>query len=907
MTNELSRNTNDEIDLWADEEDEPELIEEKAPKAIPSIEGYSMSLGLVDEDIIFHSKEPLPEHSEYESLLGLTTLLVNNVYEHKTRFTPLNAFVLRYALKGVKVNLSKQDGMSLKEAADRVPQPHAELTEDRKSIIVTAPNLKIYRNLLAKVNAYPGKSGYKIPVARAFDLQALSETLQTRLPKIKFNDDVQMLSTEPIPGFDGTLESLKSIPVGVLNVISANGQNWKSLKNSKETLEEKLTKYGVKSLYDLMFRLPRKYIDKSNPQDIRDLIEGESATIVGKIKAVDTLPGNIGGTSFMVEDSTGNTIRVAFWRQQWLRTKYNVRDEVLITGKFSWWMRKPQLNGESIDLAEDVAVLPIVPIYKQSESKGLTTYLFMAANRELLFRLGAIELPIYFKAPERMNYHEALLELHFPTSLDEHRKAIDILAYYELVYMQLIMQEAKNNTDAQVGIKLEGSARKTQAKAIKSLPFTLTNDQKKAIIAVNQKMKEPVPSSSLLIGDVGSGKTAVAQMACLKAVESGAQAVLIGPTDILARQLYATFVKLVENLETKTGEKANIAFLSGSMKAKERKVVLAGVESGEIDVLVGTQSVFSDKVKYHNLGFVAIDEQQKFGAEQRTKLLNSRDDNKVPDLLLQTATPIPRSTAQVLYGDMDIIEIREKPAGRLPIITEWIEEDPQELVDQAISPIWSDISKEAEKGNQTFVITPLVIDSDKVDAASVERTFKLLSEKVLPHLRVGLAHGQMKGDAQKEEMAKFRNKEYDVLVASTVVEVGVDIPDATRVVILSADRMGASSLHQIRGRVGRNSKQSKCYLVSLGKNDNSRVRLQSLVDSENGFEIAKIDLATRGEGKMFSSEQSGRSEMIFASLAKHGEVIKHAKAEAIRILKTPLKGLALRDAREKFESDERLF
>jgi len=314
----------------------------------------------------------------------------------------------------------------------------------------------------------------------------------------------------------------------------------------------------------------------------------------------------------------------------------------------------------------------------------------------------------------------------------------------------------------------------------------------------------------------------------------------------------------------------------------------------------------SQDVEYKNLGFIAIDEQQKFGAEQRTRLLNSRSDGKIPHLLMQTATAIPRSTAQVIYGDIDLIELKEKPAGRIPIKTIWVEEDPSEIIEQSANNIWGDLVSEIEKGNQAFIVTPLVRESDKIDSASAEKTYKSIKDLSMSGVRVGLVHGQMKPAEQQEIMEKFKNKEFDVLVASTVIEVGIDIRDATRMVILSAERLGSASLHQIRGRVGRNDKPSTCYLVSLGKTDDAQLRMKSLVENEDGFSVAQRDLEIRGEGKMFSSEQSGRSDMIFANLLKHASRIEEAKKEATRILKSPFAEQALADASEKFNSDNRM-
>lgn len=900
---QITESSQDEVDIFATETNEDFTVVTQA-EIIPDLKGKPYFVKLEDDNFILFAAQSISS-SDFQNITGIKENYIEDLYRYEARATELNVFVLASFLKGERVGGLKEDILELKRVSGTVALPLAKMTSDRKHVEIVAPNIRFYRELFQKVNAYPTKAGYRIDLSRVLDLEAMSASLETKLPKITFDKEVLNLNREPIVGFDGTLESLKLLPLGSLNVISSNSQSWKALKTSQKTLEEKMSDFKVNSLHDLLFWLPRRYIDKSKPQEIRNLLEGESCTIVGRIKSASDMPNGM-GVAFEIETEARESIRVSFFRQNWLRAKFTIGQEVLVTGKFSWWMQKPQLNGSSIEHSEEAAVLPIVPIYKQSEAKGITTNLLMAANRELLSRIKSINLPVYFRQAGRMDYCEALTELHFPTSLDRHYEAVDTLAYYELVYMQLIIQEAKEKSEVRPGLSQNASDRKLQVKAIKSLPFELTKSQKRAVVEMNKKLSSDTPSSTLLNADTGSGKTVIAQLACLRAVEAGYQAVLLGPTDILSRQLYATFEKLVKQLEG-LGETVRIAYLGGGMKVREKKPILQAIKNGEIDVVIGTHAVLADSVEYKSLGFVAIDEQQKFGAEQRTKLLSSRTDNCVPDLLMQSATPIPRSTAQVFYGDMDMIELKEKPPGRIPIVTEWLEEDPVEISQQLVNPLWTDIRNEAEKGNQIFIITPMVSESDKIDAASVEKTFKNLKEISLPGLRIAYAHGQMKGDEQKIAMEEFRAKKYDVLVASTVVEVGVDIPDATRVVILSADRLGASSLHQIRGRVGRNSKPSKCYLVSLGKTENSQLRLQSLVDSEDGFEIAKVDLAIRGEGKMFSVEQSGRSEMIFASLSKHGDRIVEAKEEAKRILKSPFRALALQDGKNKFESDERLF
>ena len=873
-------------------------------------EEFSCILEILDDEIYLFTKNEFPEKSDFRNILGLTSENNGSFWTHKARFASLNAFVLRYALRsaiGRNVRLSSEDSERLKKAANNVTLPSARLSDDGKFVEILSPNLKVYKELFSRLGAYPNQNGWRLRLDRLMDFELSMDSWKSHLPKIEISKDLLKLNREPIPGFDGTVDSLRAIPIGALNIVRANVQNRNALKNSKATLEEKLAKLKLSTLHDLLFRLPRRYIDKSKPQLISDLIEGETATIIGKISALSTFTASVGGLRVSVVDSTGSEITSTFWRQAWLQTKFSVGDEVILTGAVGSWKGKPQLNGHSIEHFDEGIVLPVVPIYKQSESSGITSGFLISAIRELLQRLGDVKLPVYFKAEGRQPYIEILHELHLPSNLETHKSAILAMSYYELVYLQLIIQDSKKNVETRPGVPLPGGDRKLQTKAMESFPFDLTNSQKKATAKLNELLATSTPNSSLLIADVGAGKTLVAQLACLRAVDSGAQAIIVGPTDVLARQIYATTKQLVETMKEKFNVNVRVELLVGGIKATERKSLLKDIADGSVDIIVGTQAVFSETVKYNNLGFVVIDEQQKFGAEQRTKLLNSREDGRIPDLLLQTATPIPRSTAQVYYGDIDPILMKDKPLGRLPIETVWISEDPKEVLQTPLHPIWLDVIEESSKGNQSFVITPMVVDSAKIDAASVERSYKELSGHVLKGLRVGFVHGQMKIEDQRATMEKFQNKELDVLVASTVIEVGVDIPDATRMIILSAERMGASSLHQIRGRVGRNSKKSKCYLVSIGSTDSAQSRLQSLVNFDNGFDIAKEDLRTRGEGTIFSSDQSGRSEMIFANLAKHSNLIAEAKEEALRILKSPFKEIALKDAQEKFESPERLF
>lgn len=870
-------------------------------------EGYEVELTR-DEfgDVVIYSRVDLGGKEAFASLYHSNHQRIHGGWKTEIRLSPAVALVLRVLLPDFEVFIPSEMKAELRDLLHLVQKPTAVLADTGKHIEIDVPNIRYYRSLMSKLGAYPLKSGsYRLLMDKALDLEAMGAGIlpdtDRKFPAIDIAEEVRGLNSEPIPGFTGNVDELRSIPVSVLNVVAADVQTFKQKKGNAQNMEQKLQTFGIATLYDLLFWLPRRYIDKSDPQDISDLIEGESATILGSVKSTVSMPNDM-GSKFTIELDSGRTAEVVFWRQGWLKNKFQTGSEVIITGKFGFYKGKPSLSGSSIDHSDEVALLPIVPIYKQSESKGVTTKFILSAAREMLSRLGDFPLPEYLVAEGRPDYSATVRELHFPTSIENHKVAVDALAYYELVLMQIQLQSSREEDNQREGLVQTGDRTSYQADAIAGFPWPLTDSQQEAVEIINSDMASETPGRLFLNSDVGTGKTVVAQLASLRAVDSGRQAVLAAPTEVLARQLHKTFLKLVEPLDPEN--RPSIGLIVGGIPIKERNALKKGAKEGTLDILIGTHAVLTGTVKYKDLGIVVIDEEQKFGADQREYLLNSREDGRVPDLLTQSATPIPRSTAQVFHGDMRMIALKGKPKGRKPIITEWIQEDPREIVSNPLHRLWADIMAEAEKGNQTFVVTPMVNESPKVDAASVEATFNSL--RGIFGKKIGMVHGQMKPDEQRETMERFRAKDFDVIVASSVVEVGVDIPDATRVVILSADRFGASSQHQIRGRAGRNSKQGKCYLVSLGKTKSAQTRLQAMVDHTDGFEVAKIDLQTRGEGKIFSTDQAGASELIFASLARHSEKIPQAQEEAAAILASDWAEKAIADSAVRFQQEEQL-
>lgn len=742
---------------------------------------------------------------------------------------------------------------------------------------------------------------FKMPATRVFMLLGWNKVLKNEgLPEFELSDGLRAYCDEPINGFNGKIDSLKHIPVSELKTVANNSQTRAMLKKSDMSLEEKFEYLKINTLFDLLFYLPYKRIDKSSPQSIYGLLDGEEVTIIGRIAQIREMPKGVNFTISTGSDGRG-LIRSMFWRQNWLTSKFFEGDEVVITGKVNFWKGYPQINGKTISPATDAEVIPVLPIYRQSETRGIPSRVIMNAQQELLSRLGSYRFPKYYEGNPALDLSDIISKLHFPQTLDDLDSALTEFALFELFYMFLLVLEDSVGLEPLKGISMPPTKGGLQDLAVETLPFTLTKSQENVVNALNEQMAQERQYTTLLNADVGSGKTIVAQLACLRAVDAGRQAVLTAPTEILAKQLYDTFVNLVENMKTaKKRVKLEIGFLSGSLKAKEKRELLKRVENGEIDVIVGTHSVLQDGVKYRDLGLVCVDEQQKYGTEQRKGLLYSREDGLMPDMLMTTATPIPRSIAQVVYGQVEMMTLKDRPKGRKPVKVSWIQQSPHELLSEVASPLWNDIRSEASKGHKTFIVAPLVEESAKMDSANVKTTAKTLEEGVLSGLRIATVTGKTKKTEQAQIMADFRDGKYDVLVASTVVEVGVDIPDATRVVILSADRLGVSSIWQIKGRVGRSHLESECILVSNSDSKKTVDRLQSIVDGKTGFEVANIDLFARGEGTMFSTSQSGANDMSVASLAEYGEILPDAQELAKIALQGKHHKQALRDARAIF-------
>ena len=757
---------------------------------------------------------------------------------------------------------------------------------DETHIGISCPLLPFYINVMEKIGAYKRSyTFFTVPFSRAFDVIRLLTRIKTFLPGFTITDEVRETLFKPVIPTN-TMSSLYSTDVADLY----------SVHYAYRVNEKNFHAAGYSKLSDLLVNRPLRYIDKTQITDKFSWKKNDQVTIVGKIMSKSNIKGQHAVFDVLV-GKTNMELKVIFFRRMWILDKFKPGDSVLIIGTFYYGN---QITGQSIDSLAEAGSIPIVPIYSQSQKNGVNTRLLMSATHEILDRLDCDkdEFANYLENNDYMSIIDAFNELHFPTNIANYKTALNALAFYELTYMQLVIEDKKATTEKAKGVPKKRVKDKAYDAALAGLPFSLTPAQQSALKDIDKRLSSKSAAQILLSAEVGSGKTLVAQLTCLQSVDAGFQAVLAAPTEVLAQQLYNTFVKLLAGIPPEL--RPSIVYLSG--KTKNKQPIIDSIKYGEADIIVGTHSVLGNSIHYANLGVVCVDEQQKFGSAQRENLLTARDDGLQPDLLTQTATPIPRSTAQAFYGDIDIITMDGKPAGRIPIKTEWIKTDPTEIVKKKSNPIWKDMVSEAKLGHKTFIVVPMVVDNPKMSVASVQDTYKQL-KKNFPDLDIEYAHGQMKQDSQDKHIKHFRDKG-DVLIASTVIEVGIDVPEATRMIILSADRLGASSLHQIRGRVGRNDIPSKCYLVSNNTSKQSEARLQGLVDTDNGFEIAKIDLKTRGEGDLFGLKQAGDSQLKFVSLVDHTNLIVPARKLADKIYASNSKKQALEDAKSVLSISE---
>jgi ATP-dependent DNA helicase RecG len=607
---------------------------------------------------------------------------------------------------------------------------------------------------------------------------------------------------------------------------------------------------------DLIDYYPRKYDDFSQVTNIVALKPG-MVTVQAVIKQVTGryVRRGIHITEAVASDKTGS-VRLVWFNQPYRANSMKSGQEYFISGNFELSHQKMAIMNPSTEQTSDfpVSTARIVPIYR--EIKGLKSAQIRRAIKQIAPFISKLPetLPEWIVTEQKLlSRSSAILGLHFPDTakiLYDSRHRLGFEEVFQLTLSALLTKQDNN-----AGQALPVPFNKELAKQfVGHLPFTLTDDQRRVVWQIYQDMQSGEPMNRLVEGDVGSGKTVVATMASLMAMEQGYQAAFMAPTELLARQHAETIYNLLQPL----GYEGQVALLVGSMKPKQKDLVRARVANGDVRFIVGTHALIQDSVDTHKLGLVIIDEQHRFGVEQRKKLQVKA--GHMPHVLSMTATPIPRSLALTLYGELDISVISTKPSNRLPIITELISPN-------SVNTLYSKIDKQIEQGRQIFVVCPLVSDSIALkNVKSAEQLYKELSLGAFKHRTVGLLHGKMKGDEKARVMQDFIDKKYDMIISTTVIEVGVDVPNATAMIIQNADRFGLAQLHQLRGRVGRSEHQGYCYAV-LSDSKSPTKRLRAFAQTNDGFKLSELDLELRGPGAIYGTFQHGQLDLRIAKLS----------------------------------------
>ncbi|MGA0330215.1 MAG: ATP-dependent DNA helicase RecG [Ilumatobacteraceae bacterium] len=682
---------------------------------------------------------------------------------------------------------------------------------------------------------------------------------------------------------------------------------------------ENFAKFGIEDLLQLLSHYPRRWIDRTREATIGELAEGLDALVVGEISRVSATPRGRGPSRVNVTlaDDTGS-LKIVFFNQSWRERQLAVGSLAAVHGRVSSFRGDLQMAKPTVDVLGDPGERPrpIVAVYPQSEKIDLPSWVVRRAIEETLSRSRPRGIADPVPESLRREYSlvsrsEALEGIHLPETFAAKEMARRRLAFDELLRVQLVLVMRKRAIEREsTGVEHVVGGPLVR-RFLEQLPYSLTGAQRRVIGEIDVDLGSPTPMHRLLQGDVGAGKTLVAVTAMLTAVDGGHQGALMAPTEVLAEQHAAGVSTLLDGLlvpdpENLFGERpVRVELLTNSVTGERRRNVLAGLADGEVDLVIGTHALIQEAVEFHSLGVVVVDEQHRFGVEQRAALRDKGDRGAVPDVLVMTATPIPRTAAMTVYGDLDVSILDEKPPGRTPILTRHAVAG----VDEA--QVWDDVRAQIGQGRQAYVVCPLIEESEKLEVASAEETLARLESGELSGLRLGLLHGRMSSADKDVMMGRFRDGQVDVLVATTVIEVGVDVPNATVMVVLDADRFGIAQLHQLRGRVGRGSHESICWLVTSADDDalvaEVNPRIEALVESDDGFLLAEVDLELRGEGTLMNKEQKGRSDLRLASLRRDRELVEMARSAAQSIVDADefLEGNPeLRDEIELFLSPE---
>lgn len=634
----------------------------------------------------------------------------------------------------------------------------------------------------------------------------------------------------------------------------------------------KLNKLGIFTLKDLLYYFPRQYEDRNNLKKIAQLQNEDKATIKAVILGITNSNPKKGMTLTKVDikDETGYA-KLVFFNQPYISNAFKSGDTILVFGKVKKEFKNIELSSCEIEHLSNAPkntckIMPIYPLTFGVTNKEIMSIIkSVLSNKELVIKEYLPKTIIDKYKLCSIDY--AIKNIHAPSSKENFKIALYRIIFEEFLILQLGLFMFKNGVTEVEGIKFEENDKLKDI--IDSLPFKLTKAQNRALNEIIEDMQSSKVMNRLVQGDVGSGKTVVALLALANCVLNGYQGALMAPTEILAEQHYISLTETLKEFGM------NVELLVGSLTKKQKEKVLERVKNKEIDILIGTHALIEDKVEFNNLGIVITDEQHRFGVRQRGKL---SDKGNNPDVLVMTATPIPRTLALILYGDLDISIIDELPPGRQPIDTIAVSKDKR---DRAYNNL---VRAEVEKGRQVYIVCPLVEESESIEAKAAVELVEELKQEYFSDLKVGLLHGKMKATEKDNIMKSFKNKELDILVSTTVIEVGVNVPNATLMIIENAERFGLAQLHQLRGRVGRGKHKSYCILIYASKSEVCRQRMSIMEETNDGFKISEKDLEIRGPGEFFGTRQHGLPELKIANIFKHMKILKIAQQEARYII-----------------------
>ncbi len=714
-------------------------------------------------------------------------------------------------------------------------------------------------------------SGTRVAAAPTVAESFAAMGVELAIPHIEDNRSAAAVLAEKGSGepllFDGLLDSLRGVPVDDLDGVG-------------ETTNEKMVAGGVSSVFDLLMRVPLRYVDRTQLAPLETLVAGtKQVTFVARVLGMKT-DWEKRYVRFTLGDHRTN-ISAMFFHAMWMGQRFHRGDLLIVQGDLGEFNGALSMTSPLLELMSD-STAPLLAIYPQSQKHSVDTWMLRRAAVDALRRIPALDDPIPApllvrrKLPTRL---AALRSVHVPESKADADLGRNRLAYDELLRLQLALGVLRNAQAAEPGVTHTPTGKLVDP-WLAGLPYTPTGAQSRAIGQIRKDMVAARPMNRLLQGDVGAGKTLVLAATALMAIEGGYQAVLMAPTEILARQHFEEMAEVLRPLGV------TVDLLVSRGLPRPRKNVLADLAGGHVNLLVGTHSVLSDPVVFANLGVALIDEQHRFGVDQRAVLATKGPGGSTPDILQATATPIPRTAAITTYGDVELSILDEKPPGRTPTVTTWLE---SATTDDPNSPVWKSIRSEISQGRQAFVVCPLVKvsgqDSETKMAAAAEDTCVALEAGALAGLRIGLATGKQKPDVRREMMRAFKEHELDVLVATTVIEVGVSVPNATVIAILDATKFGLAQLHQLRGRVGRGRWPGHCWLVGQTNSEDGVARMDAMCETDDGFVLADRDLQIRGPGSLTGSAQAGRDAgLLVADLIDDARIHLAARADAHDIL-----------------------